>query len=411
MSADPRETGHRGRRLLAYEEAVAVLLAAAEDRRPETTRIPLREACGRVLAEDVAMDRAEPPAPRSAMDGFALRSADGAAERRLRGTVYAGTEAFPEVRSGEAVAVMTGGTVPPGADAVVPVEQTRVEDGILRIEAGPAAGQHVRRAGEMGDAGRVLLSPGRRLGPADLGAAAGCGADPVRVTVSPRFAVVSTGDEVVPWDTVPAAHQVRDSNRLGSVLQLERAGGTLALATHLPDEPTALAAGVEEALAAADLVVTIGGVSMGEKDHLPRVFEQLGVRRLFHGVSVQPGKPVWAGERDGRFVLGLPGNPVSSFVILELFGVPLLERLEGGEPAVPRPLEAGVSGCSTRARKRPRFLPADLAVEADGRVLVTARPEAGSGDWTALAGADALLHLPPDSAVAPGDPVRFLRLA
>ncbi len=411
MSADPRETGHRGRRLLAYEEAVAVLLTAAEGRSPATTRIPLREACGRVLAEDVAMDRAEPPVPRSAMDGFALRSADGAAERRLRGTVYAGTEAFPEVGPGEAVAVMTGGTVPPGADAVVPVEQTRVADGLLRIEAAPAAGQHVRRAGEMGDAGRVLLRAGRRLGPADLGAAAGCGADPVSVTASPRFAVVSTGDEVVPWDTAPAAHQVRDSNRLGSVLQLERAGGTLAHATHLRDEPTVLAAGVEAALAAADLVVTIGGVSMGEKDHLPRVFEQLGVRRLFHGVSVQPGKPVWAGERDGRFVLGLPGNPVSSFVILELFGLPLLERLAGGAPVTPRPLEAGISGSSKRARKRPRFLPADLAVEPDGRVLVTARPEAGSGDWTALAGADALLHLPPESAVAPGDPVRFLRLA
>ncbi|MBC8330023.1 MAG: molybdopterin molybdenumtransferase MoeA, partial [Planctomycetes bacterium] len=177
-------------------------------------------------------------------------------------------------------------------------------------------------------------------------------------------------------------------------------------------DPAELRRGVGAALGGSDLVVAVGGVSMGDKDHLPAVFESLGVERLFHGVSVQPGKPVWAGRRGGCFVLGLPGNPVSSFVILELFGVPLVQRLGGaGAVVVPRPLETGVCASSKGAKKRPRFVLADLETDGDGRDLVRARPEAGSGDWTALAGAQALVFLAPGSRGEPGHPVRFLRLA
>ena len=411
MSADPRDHAHRGKELLPYAEAVGRLLATAEVA-VDAAPIPLDRALGRVLAQDVAMDRPEPPVRRSAMDGFALRSADGSQPRRILGAVYAGSAEAPAVGAGETVAVMTGGTVADGADAVVPVERVRREGEQLEVLEEPAAGQHVRAAGEMGDRGRVLLRAGHRLRVPDLAAVAGCGVDPVQVYQRPGFTVLSTGDEVVPWTEAPAPHQVRDSNRLASVQQLAAGGGDCRGHHHLPDDPAALEAGVAAALARSPLVVTIGGVSMGDKDHLPGVFEALGVERSFHGVSVQPGKPVWAGRRGGSFVLGLPGNPVSSFVILELFGLPLLQRLGGAEAVeAPRPLEAGVSQSSKRARKRPRFLPADLATDADGRTLVRARPEAGSGDWTAMAGAEALLFLEPGAQVDPGDPVRFLRLA
>jgi len=349
------------------------------------------------------------------MDGFAVRSADGLAPRRLRGTVYAGSTELPEVGPGEAVAVMTGGTVPAGADTVVPVEEARVDgvEGARRplAETTPEPGRHVRPAGEMGARGRRILAAGRVLALPDLVAAAGCGADPLPVRPRPRVRVLSTGDEVVAWTTVPETHQVRDSNRLGAILQLERAGARVLGSGRVPDRPGELRAAVEAALEDADLVVTIGGVSMGEKDHLPGVFAALGVERLFHGVRVQPGKPVWGGHRQGCFVLGLPGNPVSSFVILELLAVPLIRALAGARvEARERPLEAGLAGAAARSRGRERYLPAALEVDGEGRVLVTPRPATGSGDWTSLAGAQALLRLPEHAVIAPGDPVRFLRL-
>lgn len=412
MAASLRDSAHSERPLLELEDAVAKLLASAAPlRRPEQA-IPLREALGRVLAQEVALDRPEPPVARSAMDGYAVRSADGASPRRLGGTIYAGTAEIPVLAPGMAVAVMTGGSVPPGADAVVPVERAhRAAGGSVLLDEAPRAGQHVRAAGEMGPAGRVILAPGRVLAAPDLAAAASCGTDPLRVRSRPRFRVLSTGDEVRPWRERPAAHEVRDGNRLGAVLQLERAGGEDLGSVHVGDDPAALRAALAAALADAELVVTIGGVSMGAKDYLPGVFAELGVECLFHGVSVQPGKPVWAGRRDDRWVLGLPGNPVSSFVILELLGWPLVRRLGGATGTGARALERGLSASEARAGARPRFLPASLDPGPGGVPIVRARPEAGSGDWTSLALADALLHLPAGASVRPDQEVLFLRLA
>ncbi|MFQ5750237.1 MAG: molybdopterin molybdotransferase MoeA [Planctomycetota bacterium] len=333
----------------------------------------------------------------------------------MRATVLAGSAESPPVGPGEAVEVMTGGTVPSGADAVVPVEHTRIRgEGakrILELETDPRPGANVRAAGEMGPRGRVLLEAGRRLTLEDLVAAAGCGADPLAVHPRPRVAVLSTGDEVVSWRQNPGPHQVRDSNRLATALGLGRAGGEVVICDRVKDEAPAIRAAVERALEEACLIVTIGGVSMGRKDLLPGIFEGLGVDRLFHGVKIQPGKPVWAGRKGSRLVLGLPGNPVSALVILELFAVPLLARLSGGTPQVPRGLEAGIAGGSVRSRFRPRFLPASLEPGTEGGPpRTTPRPQSGSGDWTALAGAQALLFLPPETAVEPGRPVSFLRL-
>lgn len=417
MSSDVCERQHRGRPLLDYPEAIGLLMEQAQPLSRPPQLCPLRQASGRVTAEAVVLDRLEPPVARSAMDGYAVRSGDGRQSRRIRGTVYAGTSQVPPVGDGEAVAVMTGGTIPPGADAVVPVELTRVETSPdsdqgqrLYLDAEVKAGQHVRPAGEMGDRGRLLLPAGRLLSLTDVVAAAGCGHDPIRVGAKPKVAVLSTGDEVVSWRKQPQDHQVRDSNRLGAALQMERAGAEVIATRRVRDEPEELRLVMEAALEASDLVITIGGVSMGEKDHLPQVFEQIGLRKLFHGVRVQPGKPVWAGERDGRWVLGLPGNPMSSFVILELFGAPLVQRLAGAQPAVPRPLEIGIAGGTARTKARERFLPADLSVSDDGRCRVHPRPQTGSGDWTSLAGCDALLSLPAHTQVEEGEAVRFLRL-
>lgn len=414
MSGEVCDRQHRGRALLSYEEAAARLSAELRPLDRPAEPVPLCEAFGRVLAQQVVLDRDEPPLPRSAMDGYAVRSSDGLAPRRLRGTVHAGSAEAPPVGAGEAVAVMTGGTVPDGADAVVPVEEARRElrDGaaLVVLQAVPREGLNVRRAAEMGRAGRVILEAGRVLAHGDLAAAAGCGADPVLVRARPRAAVLSTGDEVVPWRERPAPHQVRDSNRLAAAHQLARAGAEVVASRTAADRPAELRAALLELCAAADVVVTIGGVSAGERDHLPEAFAGLGAVELFHGVSIQPGKPVWAGRRGPTWLLGLPGNPVSSFVVLELFGVPLVRGLAGAGVELPRLSEAGVAGAAADAKGRERFLPADLRVGLDGVPVVTPRPETGSGDWTSLALAEALLHLPARSRLSPGAPARFIRL-
>lgn len=303
---------------------------------------------------------------------------------------------------------MTGGTVAPGADTVVPVEQTRVEGSTLHLEAAPSLGRHVRRAGEICAADELLLPAGTLLGAGDAVVLAGCGADPVPVRPRPTVAILATGDEVVPWTSMPEPHQVRDSNRLGLGLQVARSGGQVVSSEHRPDVDHALREQVGLGLERADLLITLGGVSMGDRDLMPDLFEDLGVEQLFHGVAIQPGKPVWVGFREDRWVLGLPGNPVSAFVVFELIGVPLLRRLLGIEPAV-RPVHPATAGGEAGAHGRERWFPSRLA--ADGQVLrATPVVSTGSGDWTGLAGCDALLRVPAHSSVGAGECVDVLPL-
>jgi len=402
---------HKGRDLLAYAEAWGLLARdllplerAAED-------LPLVQAAGRVLAASVGLDRDEPPVARSAMDGYAVRSADALAPRRVVGSVYAGTAELPAIGPGAAAEVMTGGSIPPGADAVVPVELARLEGELLHLQEPPAAGQHLRQAGEMGRRGRVVLEAGRRLRAGDLGIAAAVGADPLRVRARPRATLLSTGDEVVPWSSAPAPHQVRDSNRLSALLRLQEFGAEIIHHGHLPDDPARLEPALREALAASDLLVTIGGVSMGRKDFLPGLLEGLGVREIVHGVAIQPGKPVWIGRGERAWVLGLPGNPVSSFVILELFGRRLIQGLLGEAGAEGEPgLLPGILSRPLQSRARALWLPAALLPQAAGAPQLEVLPWKGSGDWTCLARAQALVHLPPDTALAAAAPIRYLPL-
>lgn len=396
--------------LLAYDEALATLESHCGRICPAVEEVPLPQAIGRVAAVPVAMDRAEPPVRRSAMDGFAVIAADGDAPREIVGVLYAGTAGLPSLQPGQAMAVMTGGTVPDGADTIVMVEHTRVVGETLHVDGPPEAGRHIRLAGEMGEVGRVLVEAGSRLRAGDLAAAASCGVVDLPVHVRPKAIVVSTGDEVVPYAESPQAHQVRDSNRIASVLQLQGFGAEVVHHAHVRDQSAALQKEIGDALEQADLVVTIGGVSMGDKDLMPGVFAQCGVDRIFHKVSLQPGKPVWAGQKEGRYVLGLPGNPVSAFTVLELFGRLLVDRLGGATTSHPRPFRYARTSAPLRSRARPRWLPARLEPgEADWPTLVPCT-QTGSGDWTSLAQAEVLLHLPPQSSIEPGDVVAYLPL-
>ncbi|MDA0666760.1 MAG: molybdopterin molybdotransferase MoeA [Planctomycetota bacterium] len=397
----------KGGDLLPYAEALQVLEGRLQSI-GITQNLPLGECVGEVLAESIALDRIEPPVRRSAMDGFALMSDDGTQPREIVGTYFAGTAGQTPLHAGEAVAVMTGGTVPDGADAVIPIERTSREGNVLHIEEAVVPGQHVRRAGEMGEAGRILLKAGHRLRVPDLGAIAGCGYGTLKVSQKPKIIILSTGDEVVPFDGVPELHQVRDSNSLLSKVQLESFGANVVAQQHLLDEKAALRQGVGDALEQADLVVTIGGVSMGEKDYLPQVFSELGVEKLFHKMDIQPGKPVWAGEKDGHFVLGLPGNPISSFVVLELLGRLIVDRLAGSSAAHPRTMRTATLQGNVRSRRRPRYLPARFTDSPTP--TVTPVQESGSGDWTSLAGAEVLLVLEANQTLSSGDVISYLPL-
>ena len=319
MTSDICSTRHRGKPLIPWRTALGRLAEGVEIIKRPAETVTLADAQGRVLAADVVLDRPEPPVSRSAMDGFAVRSADGNQARLILAAIYAGTVKVPEVGQGQAVPVMTGGTIPIGADCVVPVEWTTQENGTLLLEITPKKGSHIRYQGEIGKAGRPVVPEGTVLSPPDLTAAAGCGAAQVEVRPQPRLSLLSTGDEVIGWQQKPEPHQVRDSNRFGAALQCVGFGAEVVAQKSLADDPEILRAGLEEALESSDLVFTIGGVSMGEKDYLPSLFHQLGVECWFHGVSMQPGKPVWLGKKNHTWVLGLPGNPVSAFVTLELF--------------------------------------------------------------------------------------------
>ncbi len=410
MSSRTSSSTHSAWKLLPYGQAAGLLPEVAPAPQSQET-CPLAEAVGRVLASPLVLDRDEPPVSRSAMDGWAVRSEDGTAPRSIRGVVFAGTEEFPPVGPGEAVAVMTGGTVPEGADAVVPIEQASAEENLLALDVAPTLGKHIRRAGEMGSAGRVLLPVGHRLRSTDVVAAAGSGADPLAVFPRPQVAILATGDEVIPWTEQPSDSQVRDSNRLAAVLQSHSAGAEVISQTHIPDDPAAIAVQVDSALEQADLLVTLGGVSVGRRDHLPQVFAEAGVECLFHGVAMQPGKPLWAGRRGSTFVLGMPGNPVSSFVAFELFAVPLLRALAGEHSPGARTMELGIAAEAVQSGSRDLFLLASLVEGEDSSCpRLRPRPAMGSGDWTAFAGAEALLHLPASTSVAVGEPLSFLRL-
>lgn len=406
---DSRRKSAEQEHLLAYAKAWQLLASASDFSLEREKEVPLAKAVGRVLAEDLFLDRPEPPVDRSAMDGFAVRSEDGCQPRQIVGTLFAGTAGQPHLERGQAMAVMTGGTVPHGADAVIPVERTTREGEQLDTTQAPQPGQHVRRAGEMGQAGRMVLAAGTRLGPGELAVAASVGAARLTCARRPRVALFTTGDEVIPCDRQPEPHQVRDSNLPTCAALLRAAGAEVAIASHLADDEQELTERLAPALAEHDLVVTIGGVSMGEKDFLPQVFRSLGVEQLFHKINIQPGKPVWAGKTARGVVLGLPGNPVSGYVILSLFAPLILGKMMGMPVSAPWFLPA-VLASPLRSGPRERFVPALLRPPTAPMGLPQLMPIAatGSGDWIGLAGIQVLAQVPPHSELAIGDDISYL---
>ena len=290
-----------------------------------------------VLAEAVQADRDQPPFARSTRDGFACRAADleGGAPVEVTGSLRAGDAATIEVNSGEAVEIMTGAPVPAGADCVVMVEHVERQADRLRLAPGRsiAPGENIVPMGAEARAGAVIVPAGTRLFPAQIAAAAACGAAHLSVFARPRVAIVATGDELVEVDQKPLPQQIRNSNSYSLAAQVVAAGAEPVRLPIARDERKHLEGIIHDGLE-SDLLLLSGGVSMGKYDLVEEVLLSLGAEFFFTGALIQPGKPVVFGKLGERYFFGLPGNPVSTMVTFSLFVEPLLGALcgDGGAP-------------------------------------------------------------------------------
>ena len=393
--------------LLSLEAALDRILARVRPLGSE--RVTLAEATGRVLAAPARAVVDLPPFPSSAMDGFAVHAADTPGTLPVAFRVAAGSPSADALPLGSAAAIATGGAVPDGADAVVPIETVRETDGRVEVPAEVTVGAHVRPRGGDVRAGDIVVDAGARLGPARIGALAAAGVAEVTCAVRPRATVLATGSELRPPGEALGPGQIFESNRALLAAVLSASG---ALVQQLPvvlDEPgeheRALAVGLD-----ADLLVTSGGVSVGPHDLVRRTLAELGVEEVFWGVAVKPGKPLSFGVRGRTLVFGLPGNPVSSLVGALLFVRPALLALQG--LAYPRPeFESGLAGASLRRNaQRDEFVRSRRRVDERGVFL---DPVLGQESHMIVraANADALVHVPRgEGEIRAGEPVRYLRL-
>lgn len=395
-----------GEHLLTMDEALARLLEAAQAI-SEHENLPAGEALGRVLARPIVAVANVPPLDNAAMDGYALNTADWAAGRWLRvgQRIAAGSVGRP-LNSGEAARIFTGAPIPPGANAVAMQEDCEAREGEVMIKRPPAAGDHIRRAGEDMAAGQVVLDAGARFDPARLGVAAAAGAAELTVYRRLRVAVFFTGDELVTPGQPLKPGQIYNSNRATLTALLQGLGCELRDLGQVPDDLAATVAALEHARQEADVVITSGGVSVGEEDHVKAAVERLGHIDLWR-VAMKPGKPLVYGRVGEADFLGLPGNPVSAFVVFCLFVRPFLLKRMGASPRPPLRFQVPAAFAWSKPGNRREFLRARL--DADGRA--TLHPNQSSGVLSSVAWADGLVDIDIGRTVAPGDAVPFIPLS
>lgn len=299
-------------------------------------RVPLAEAGGRVLAEDIHAAQDLPPFDNSAMDGYAVRLLDGRAEAgasfTVIETVRAGAAGRQTVGPGQAIRIMTGAPLPEGADTVVPKEATENGEGTVKLLRAPKSGAHIRRRGEDVRAGAALLKKGARLRPYEIALLAAQGQERVAVIRKPRVAVLVTGDELAAAPTEGSVGLIPNSNGPALCAAVARWGVTPAPQGVAPDEPAALKTALRKALEEADALLVTGGVSVGDYDFTRSALLELGMELVFWKVAIKPGKPLLFGLWQGKPVFGLPGNPVAAIVCAEEFARVALERLQGHAP-------------------------------------------------------------------------------
>ena len=375
--------------------------------------LPLTQTAGAVLRENIYAERDHPPFDRVAMDGIAL-SATGAASNagrlRVAGTQNAGDPPQTLAEPDSCIEIMTGAMLPRGCDAVVPVEQVQRNGAFAEIgRKAVQPWQNVHRRGSDCPQGSLLLAAGTRLTAPEVAIAAGAGMARLRVSAQPMIVVISTGNELVEPGEIIEPHQVRRSNAYGITASLRQHGFTRVADDHVRDDEAQLTERLGFHLRTHDVLILSGGVSMGRLDLVPKVLEKLGVTLVFHHVAQRPGKPMWFGvSQSGPAVFALPGNPVSTLVCLARYVLPALRASMGQAPAETSriALTAAVEVKAPLAF----YMPVKLKSDDWGRTSAEPRPTNGSGDFTALAGTDGFVELPPGPNTFPkGHVARFYR--
>lgn len=415
MSAVPRAP------LLALDDALDRLLSFASQALP-VEQVPVGDADGRVLAQDVVSQLHVPPQDNSAMDGYALRCGDvvqpGATALPVSQRIAAGSAGQP-LQAATVARIFTGAPVPPGADAVVmqedctvlpPTEGAASDAPAIQVNTLPSLGQNIRRAGEDVARGDRVLARGQRLGPAELGLAASIGMATLAVARRPRVALFSTGDELVmpgtvaPQDMAPGA--IYNSNRFFLAALLRRMGCIVTDMGIVPDQREATVQALREAAQSHDVILTSGGVSVGEEDHIKPAVQTLGTLDLWQ-IAIKPGKPFAYGRIGEAHFLGLPGNPVSSYVTFLVLVRPFLLQLQGMPDVAMKTVAARADFTWAKADKRREFL--RVRRNADGGLDLFTNQS--SGVLTSAVWGDGLVNNPPGKTITPGDTVQFISFA
>jgi len=375
-------------------------------------RVALAQADGRVLAEDVAAPGDLPPFANSAVDGYALRFADLAASGETRlpvaGRVAAGADAGGVTTQGVAVRVFTGAPMPPGADTVFMQEDVTLEDGVAILPPGLAQGANARPAGEDIARGTVAAVAGQRLRPQDLALLSALGLTDVTVRRRPRVAVFSTGDELTEPGLPLAPAAIYDANRALLRAMVARAGADVIDLGILRDDRDSLAARLAEAAGSCDLVLTSGGVSTGEEDHVKAAVEQTG-ELAFWRIGIKPGRPVALGRVGATPFIGLPGNPVAVFVTFAFVARAMIARLAGTEHARPVALPVRIGFSYRKKEGRREYVRVSLEPSADGVMIARKHPQDGAGVLTSLTRTDGLVELAEElTVIGEGTVVPFL---
>jgi molybdenum cofactor synthesis domain-containing protein len=383
--------------MITVDDALDIVLGRVSPLDPET--IGLESASGRILAQDIYSDIDLPPFDRARMDGYALRSEDiidAPVRLKLIGEIAAGSEFSGRVERGQAVKIFTGAPVPEGADAVQKVEVTEPDGEYVLINEAVKKGQFITpRSSEVGS-GTLVAERGREIGPPEMAVLASFGYSQVKVGRRPRVAVISTGSELVAVTSKPEGAQIRNSNSYSIASYASRAGAVVDNLGTVEDSTRATLDALAKAAERRDVVITSGGVSMGDYDLVKAALNEMGARIYFDKVIIRPGKPIVFAQFNETYFFCLPGNPVSTSVTFNVFARPALRLLQGDGSPLLSTLRARLAGAIKDSSSRRSYLPARLFIE-DGEAVVESLKWAGSSDLVAFMRANALIVVPEET--------------
>ncbi|HEY3134638.1 MAG TPA: gephyrin-like molybdotransferase Glp [Blastocatellia bacterium] len=377
--------------MITVDQALSIVLDQVKPLGSET--VELEEARSRILAEDVRADIDLPPFDRARMDGYAVRAADvttAPVKLRLIGEVAAGAKFDRKLDHGEAVKIFTGAPIPDGADAVQKVEVTRSDNGSVEILEAVKPGQFITPHASEVAAGEIVSEAGREIGPAEMSVLASFGYARLKVARRPRVAVISTGSELIDVSSKPSAAQIRNSNSYTLAAYAERAGATVDMLGTVEDTPEATRDALIRSADNRDVVITSGGVSMGDYDLVKAALKAIGAEIYFDRVIIRPGKPIVFAKRGETFFFGLPGNPVSTSVTFNVFVRPAIRKMQGDGYPTLKTVRARLSQSLKDPSSRRSYLPTRVFIE-NGDALAEPLKWGGSSDLVAFMRANALI--------------------